>query len=141
MNKAFLLILIFMASACSSSQWRQQEFSDIRMGMKKSEVIEVAGPPHWSDRYRGLDRWAYYLEPGDRQTERVVYFKDGKVLQKGERNKPLLSAEEADSIKEPRPAKQKPFKPSMTEDQLRKEIKKEIKKAKKTKKKPRYESL
>ena len=108
-----------------------QEFSSIQIGMAKSEVLEVAGPPHWSDRYKEFDRWTYYMKPENKQTERVVYFKNGKVFQKGERIRPLLTAEEAEVLKQPRPKEQKIFKPKLNEQQLRKVIKKEIKKKKK----------
>lgn len=128
-----LSILSFVA--CSQSQRKQDEFSKIEMGMVKSEVLEVAGPPHWSDRKQEMDRWFYYMKPEDRQTERVVYFKDGKVFLKGLKKQPLLTAEEAEELKKPRQKKSTTeFKPRYNEAQLRKAVKKEVdKKSKKHK--------
>ncbi len=137
-----LIIFLLILTHCSHSEYsRRLEFESIKMGMVKSEVLDSAGPPHWSDRNKGMDRWFYYLEPGDRQTEKVVYFKEGRVFRKGLRDQPLLTAEEAEEIKRPKVPLPKPFKPSMTEKQLRKAIKKEIKKNKRHKRKSQYETL
>lgn len=111
------------------------------MGMQKSEVMSVAGPPSWSNRVRSVDRWFYYMVPGDRQTVRVVYFRNGKVFRKGLRDKPALTAEEAEALKHPAPKDQKPFQPSLSEDELRQEIKKEIRKQESKSKKRKLETL
>ncbi len=142
MRSLLLTSLLFVFSACSVTNNRKAEFAAIEMGMVKSEVLEVAGPPHWSDRWKGHDRWIYYMVPEDRQTERVVYFRGGKVVLTGERIKPLLTAEEMDSLKEPRLKEStKNFQPSMNEEELRKAIKKEIEKEDKKKPKPKFEKL
>ncbi len=112
------------------------------MGMVKSEVLQLAGPPHWSDRWQGHDRWIYYMKPEDRQTERVVYFRQGKVVLTGERIQPVLSAQEMDELKKPRLKKSsKEFQPSLSEDELREAIKKEIKKQNKNDKPPKFETI
>ena len=134
-----LSLLVFIG--CSSAEKRAQEFNNIEMGMSKSKVLEVAGPPHWSDRQAGMDRWIYYLKPEQRQTERVVYFRHGQVFQKGQRIKPLLSADELDQVNTPRAPKVKKFKPSMSEAQVREAIKKEMRKQKKKKKTHKFESI
>jgi outer membrane protein assembly factor BamE (lipoprotein component of BamABCDE complex) len=112
------------------------------MGMVKSEVLAVAGSPHWSDRWNNHDRWIYYMKPEDKQTERIVYFKKGRVVLTGERIKPALTAEEMDGLKKPKPTPQaRDFEPSLSEDELRKVIKKEIRKQNKTKEKPQFETI
>ena len=111
------------------------------MGMSKSKVLEVAGPPHWSDRHAGMDRWIYYMKPEDKQTEKVVYFRQGQVFQKGQRIKPVLTADEMDEINQPKPPTLKKFKPSMSESQVREAIKKEMRKQKKKKKNHKFESI
>ncbi len=143
MRYSLIIILVFALVACASpNERRLEDFEAIKTGMIKADVLEVAGPPHWSDRWQDHDRWMYYMVPDDRQTERVVYFKNGKVVLTGERIKPLLSAEEMDELKKPRSSqKNKDFKPSMSEDELRKAIKKEIEKQNKGKKKPKFETL
>ena len=137
----FSLLLLTTLTACQQAKKRHQEFSSIEMGMLKSEVLDVAGSPHWSDRHMNMDRWIYYLEPGKKQTERVVYFKNGQVFQKGQRIKPLLSAEEMEDIKKPRSPRTTEFQPSMDEEQLRRVIKKEIQKSKKNRKNPNFEAI
>ena len=133
--KSFLIFtVLFIVVGCSTPD-RKSEFAAIEIGMVKSEVLDAAGPPHWSDRQsigdHSYDRWFYYMEPEARQAERVVYFLKGKVFQKGERIKPALSAEEMEEIKKPRVKKPKAFTPSMSEEELRQAIKKEIKKQEK----------
>lgn len=130
----FIGVSFLMIMGCSSAERRTQEFNEIEIGMVKSRVMEVAGPPHWSDRHAGMTRWIYYLKPEDKQTERVVYFRHGKVFQKGQRIKPVLTAEERDEINRPR-SKIHSFQPSMTEAQMREAIKREVRKEKKRKEK------
>jgi outer membrane protein assembly factor BamE (lipoprotein component of BamABCDE complex) len=139
----FLLVFIFLIvlNACATGDFREREFEEISIGMVKSEVLQTAGPPHWSDRNKGLDRWFYYMKPEDRQTERVVYFRKGRVVQKGERMKPLLTAEEVEELKDPPRKQQKPFKMKYTEDQLRQVIKKEIEKEEGKKTPPKFEEI
>lgn len=142
MRSLVFLSLLLILNNCSTQQKRVEEFEAIRIGMLKSEVLHTAGAPHWSDRYHDLDRWIYYLKPKDRQTERVVYFRNGKVVLKGERIKPTLTAEEAEAIKQPKPpTTTSSFKPSMTEEEVRAAIKKEIKKKEGKKKQPHFEEL
>lgn len=123
-----LAIMVFLGvTGCSTPSAREHEFDKIQLGMLKSEVLDVAGPPKWTDRQNSQDLWIYLMKSNDRESERIVYFENGKVVQTGLRNKPALTAEEEENLKNPRP-KDIHFKPSMSEDQLRKEIKKEIEK-------------
>lgn len=129
MKVSILLALLcsLLLTACSSKDWREREFNSIELGMSKSEVLDQAGPPHWSDRYDGYDRWIYYMNPERKHQERVVYFKQGVVIQKGLKEKPFLSAEEMEEVKAPR-IKTKPYKRKYSDEQLKKIIKKEIQK-------------
>ncbi len=114
------------------------EFEAIELGMAKTDVIALAGAPSWSDRKEDQDRWFYYLVPDDRETERVVYFENGKVVEKGLRRKPLLSPEELDSLN--KSDKEISFKPRYTQDQLRQLLKEEAEKAK-PKRKEKFEKI
>ena len=125
--KLLLIGLCLLIVSCSSRDKRQEEFKNIEIGMVKSEVLDVAGPPYWSDRKNNEDRWIYYMDPEDKDTERIVYLKNNKVVRKGLRELPLLSAEEMEAIKKERPDL-KPHKPSVSEEELREIIKKEIEK-------------
>lgn len=135
LGSLFLFII-----ACSSSNQRQLEFQKIQIGMVKSEVIATAGPPYWSDRKQGQDRWIYYMNPKDREIERVVYFEDGRVVSKGLRKKPLLSAEEMEAIKAD-PVNPRPHKRKVSDKELKKIIKKELQKSKKTKAPNQFEKI
>lgn len=140
MRTLWVLVLFFLGACATPNERRQAEFDSIKVGMTKFEVIDKAGPPHWSDRWKGHDRWMYYMVPDDRQTERVVYFKEGQVVLTGERIQPLFSAEEVEEIKKPRVSKKaQDFKPTYNEEQLREVIKKEIEKENKGKKQPQVE--
>ena len=125
-----LILLVLLG--CNSAEKRKMEFEKIELGMIKSEVLEVAGPPFWSDRSNGMDRWIYYMEPDTKQIEKVVYFKEGRVFQKGVRQKPTLTAEEMEEVKKPRvkSTNVKPYERKYSDDELKKIIKKEIKKQK-----------
>ena len=141
MRPLTLVLSLLLLSACTSGKKRQQEFESIQIGMVKSEVLEVAGPPHWSDRSGELDRWIYYMKPEDKQTERIIYFRRGKVFQKGLRKKPALTAEEMEQVKQPRVI-YKASKPSLSKSQLREVLKKEVEqKTPKKKKKTVYEKI
>lgn len=137
--KPLQFIVAFMLISCQSIDKNKSDFADIQLGMTKAEVISATGAPYWSDRKRGEDRWIYYMNPKTREDERVVYFHNNKVVRKGERIKPILSAEEMEQIKRQR-TKTKPYKPKLSEEQLEKIIKKEIEQ--KTKKKTkRFEKI
>lgn len=133
-------ILIFLTSCQTPEQRLSRQFKAVELGMTKSQVLEVAGPPHWSDHNKGLDRWFYYMEPEARQSEQIVFFKQGKVSGKGQREKPTFTAEEEEQIKAPRPPKVD-FKPTYTEKQMRALIKKEIEKKEGKKKKAKKSKL
>ena len=136
-----IAILLTLVSCSSSADKRQREFDEVRIGMIKAEVIEVVGPPHWSDHKRGLDRWFYYMKPNKKQNEKIIFFVKGKVYRKGHREKPTLTAEEMEEIKRPRVIYKK-HKPSVSKEELRKILKKEIQKdASKPKKTIKYEKL
>ena len=126
--RGFLWTVFFLFPvSCSLTEIRQQEFKNIKKGMTKSEVLGVAGDPHWSDRKNGKDRWFYYIDPHNRRTEKVVYFKKNRVIGKGYRNQP--SPEETDS-KLPGKSSGHPGskEPIPSEQELRELIKEEIKK-------------
>lgn len=140
--RSLLILLLLVSAGCASvKEKRVQEYEAIEIGMVKSQVIDLAGPPYWSDRKDGQDRWIYYMEPEDKSTERIVYFEDNKVVAKGLRKKPFLSADEMEEVKKDRP-KKVIYKQKVSDKELRRIIKKDIEKAeKKKKKKENYEPI
>jgi len=91
--------LILTLASCQTP--RHKEFDRVRLGMLKTDVIDVAGGPTRSQRWQGRDRWIYQYEPGpSQQLTREVHFVDGKVIYAGPPIAPAVSAEEQDRINE-----------------------------------------
>ena len=115
--RLWLLPFILFLTSCQAFQSYEERFANIKIGMVKSEVIDVAGPPRWSDRKKGQDRWIYFINAEDHNTERVVYFENGKVIKKGLREKPAISAEDMDRVNEGKQTDIK-VKPRMSDEEL-----------------------
>ncbi len=140
-NLLYILIIFISTVRCVSDyEQRKAEFDAVEIGMVKSEVLDIAGPPHWSDHKHDHDRWIYYMKPEGRQSEKIIYFRKGVVVRKGLREKPVLTPEEMDEIKKPKPIKPKPFTPTYTKEELRKVIKKAVDEEEKRKPKDRKDS-
>ena len=125
------VVFCLFLSGCSLTEIREREFSSIKKGMTKSQVLSAAGSPHWSDRKSGQDRWFYRINPHDRKTERVVYFEHNRVVHKGKRKNILPPQESIEPSKKNtfhHQSYQRKHTPSVSEEELRKQIKKEIKK-------------
>lgn len=133
----FGFILLLLTACQTSSERLIKEYEAIQLGMNKSEVLHVAGNPAWSDRMDGQDRWIYYLNPQDQSSEQIVFFENGKVVSKGPRNKPELSAEEMDQLKENELA---PHKPKYSDEELKSILKKEVEREK-SKKHDHFEKI
>jgi outer membrane protein assembly factor BamE (lipoprotein component of BamABCDE complex) len=94
----FLLLLAMTLIGCQTPRYK--EFSRLKEGMEKDQVIEQAGGPNVSRRWKGKDRWIYdYKTPDGRQT-REVHFEEGRAVYVGSKVVPLVSAEEQDRINE-----------------------------------------
>ena len=131
-------LLFIILSGCQSNQRRLDEFGAIEMGMRKRDVLDVAGNPRFTNRKKDIDRWFYYLVPEEPQSIRVVHFKNNQVIYKGHRQEAQLSVEEIESVNKPRV---KPYIRSLSDDELKELIKKDMRKEKKKKPKPRYEDI
>jgi outer membrane protein assembly factor BamE (lipoprotein component of BamABCDE complex) len=94
-----LVVLLFALAILQGCQTkRYKEFSRLKEGMEKDEVIEEAGGPNVSRRWHGKDRWIYtYRTPEGRQT-REVHFEDGRAVYVGDKVVPLVSPEDQDRI-------------------------------------------
>ncbi len=87
-----------MAAACQTSP--KDEFSQLKPGMYKHEVLGIMGSPQRTQRWRGLDRWTYiYFEERDR-AEKEVHFSEGKAAYVGGSFVPAVSAADQDQIYE-----------------------------------------
>ncbi len=137
----FLLRLFFcFLAGCNLAEIRKQELGNIKNSMTKSEVLGTVGPPHWSDWKNGQDRWFYYMDPHDRRTERIIYFENNKVVDKGYREN--TSSGEVEIPETDNPFHSPIISPIISEKELRKLIKEEIKKKTKSPSKPgTFESI
>jgi outer membrane protein assembly factor BamE len=79
-------VFIFVASmsltACQTSPLRQ--FSDVKPGMEKSQVLDIMGTPWTTTRLHGKDRWIYVIYDNGIRTEREVHFQNGAAVYVGE---------------------------------------------------------
>ena len=130
----YIALLGALTHCASRLEERRADFEAVEIGMVKSEVLDIAGPPYWSDHKDGHDRWMYYMKPEARQMEKIIYFKKGAVVRKGIREKPILTAEEMEEIKKPKQPEMEPFTPSYDKKELRKEVKEAVEKEEKQKK-------
>lgn len=62
---------------CSSIS---QHLQQIRAGMDKSEVLNIAGSPKFTFRQNSQDHWAYFYHSGNQEWRRDVVFENGKVI-------------------------------------------------------------
>ncbi len=89
----FLVLL----SSCQTSQ--AKGFESVAEGMEKDAVIEAAGSPTISRRWRGKDRWIYiFKNKSDEPTVREIHFHNGKAVYVGDALLADVSAEEQDQI-------------------------------------------
>jgi hypothetical protein len=68
--------------------------------MEKDEIIDQAGGPNVSRRWKGKDRWIYNFKTPDGRQTREVHFEEGRAVYVGDKVVPLVSAEEQDRINE-----------------------------------------
>lgn len=93
---AFLIAipLFFVLVGCQTNQIRQ--FSKLKPGMDKGQVLEVMGSPQSTRRFKGHDEWTYKFFEGDQEHLKEVHFEYGKAVYIGDQAKPAVSAEETD---------------------------------------------
>lgn len=81
---SFLLSLLI--TACQTMPSR--EFTELKLGMDKDQVLATMGSPNRADRREGIDRWAYvFYDKGLRQ-DKEVQFIDGIATYIGDRFEP-----------------------------------------------------
>ncbi len=81
----FILSLSFLFG-CQTSQVRQ--FSKVKTGMEKPEVLEIMGTPWTTTRLHGKDRWIYIIYEDGIRHEREVHFLNGATVYVGDAWKP-----------------------------------------------------
>ena len=71
-------IFALLLAGCATNLPRALE--EIRPGMDKDRVLEIAGNPKQSFRENGQDRWLYQYFNNDKEWKRELIFDDGKVV-------------------------------------------------------------
>lgn len=93
-----LIVLMWTLSGCQSSPLKS--FESIKVGMDKSTVVESAGGPTVTRRWKGKDRWIYRFHDSAPEVPEVreVHFEEGRVVYVGKEVIPVVSAEEQDRM-------------------------------------------
>ena len=94
-----LPIVSLVLSACTTP--RHKDFPQVKQGMDKSAVLEIAGGPDRSMRWHGKDRWIYDFRIDDYTTDsQEVHFEDGRVVYIGKAIEPAVTAADQDDLNE-----------------------------------------
>ena len=81
-----LLFPFLLLSGCQSDGLKQYE--KLRIGMDKSDVLEIMGSPQTISRHQSKDEWIYKFYRDQQWFEREVQFSDGKATYLGDVLKP-----------------------------------------------------
>jgi outer membrane protein assembly factor BamE len=76
-----------------------KDFSSLKVGMEKGEVLDAMGSPNRTQRFHGKDRWTYIFYENGVRYEKEVHLDAGKAVYVGDIWSPPAekSAETADS--------------------------------------------
>ena len=93
---AVLSPILIIICACQTTSFLQ-DFKTLRIGMDKSDVVEALGTPKKTERKEEKDWWYYSVFENTKNYERLVVFKDNKMIYAG-RVPNLNHGEDADTI-------------------------------------------
>ena len=88
--------LVMGAIGCQTDP--AKDFTSLKPGMEKMDVLEVMGSPQRTQRWHGMDRWTYIYYEQKNRSEKEVHFDQGKAVYIGEKYQPPVSAKEQDEI-------------------------------------------
>lgn len=97
-NFALLCFFVVFTAACQSMPSKQ--FTKLKTGMDKDDVLQIMGSPDRTQRWQGMDRWTYKVWESDTSELKEVHFSEGIAVYVGEFVKPEISADEQDKINE-----------------------------------------
>lgn len=72
----------FLSIGCQSSPLK--DFSELKVGMEKGEVLDILGNPNHSGRFHGKDRWTYVFYDNKIRYKKEVHFDQGHVVYLGD---------------------------------------------------------
>lgn len=76
------IVIGLATTACQTSMLKQ--FSEVKPGMEKAEVLELMGSPQNTQRFHGKDRWTYVFYDKKIRFEKEVQFFNGSAIYAGE---------------------------------------------------------
>ena len=86
MRLLLLILTVSFVFGCATSEVRQ--FSNVKTGMEKSQVLGLMGSPWTTTRFHGKDRWIYVIYEEGVRHEREVHFLNGSAVYVGDAYKP-----------------------------------------------------
>lgn len=91
----YLTIAALIFCACQTPA--KTSFESLQVGMDKATVVEAAGSPTKTGRWRGKDRWIYeFTDKSGVTVVREITFEEGRAIYIGPRQAPNVSADEQD---------------------------------------------
>lgn len=95
-----VLCLSLLTTACQTSMLKQ--FSEVKQGMEKDDVLDLMGSPVRTERFHGKDRWTYVFYDKRIRFEKEVHFYEGSAVYVGDTWQPEApkSASAVDSVNE-----------------------------------------
>lgn len=86
-------------TGCNTPQFK--DFSDAKVGMDKSTIVEKIGNPNVVERYQGKDRWIYLFDDTpEGEKRREILFENERAVYVGPKIQPKVTAVEQDKINE-----------------------------------------
>ncbi len=83
LKTTFLTLLVGGLCLSCATHPTVSDFDQIKNSMEKADVIEVLGPPHTSQRRRGVDVWTYRFWREGQAERREIHFVEGAVIYAG----------------------------------------------------------
>ena len=74
----WLGLFVLLLTGCATPV--HQAIEDVRAGMDKDQVLNLAGNPKRTFREKNQDHWVYIYFTEDQQYMRIIVFDDGKVI-------------------------------------------------------------
>jgi outer membrane protein assembly factor BamE (lipoprotein component of BamABCDE complex) len=94
-----VLCMLVLLTGCQTPQYKS--FEGARLGMDKHSVLEAAGKPRTTSRWKGKDRWTYdFVNTPDGPQTREIHFENGRAVYIGGKVVPPVTAAEQDKINE-----------------------------------------
>lgn len=77
-----VLLLSFALSACQTSMLKQ--YSKVKAGMEKDDILDIMGSPQRTQRFHGKDRWTYVFYDERIRFEKEVHFFENNAIYVGD---------------------------------------------------------